>query len=210
MAPRVRGATIDAFQEHWRTSHADAAGQIPNVVRYTQNHSIVEAGRYLLPYPGFDACSELDFESVEAMEEGFASETYRTTVMSDEREFVDKTRFSMLIGRSVLDEGSGGDVKLLTLMRAHPTAGVTGLVATLTGRYAETVRGVTRHQVFAIEPAGHRSVPASFAAVDILWFDDRPALDAWLTSDAWAAATWELAGRASGVAQVAAVPVAVV
>ena len=34
MAPRLRSATIGQFQDHWRTSHADAAGQIPGVRRY--------------------------------------------------------------------------------------------------------------------------------------------------------------------------------
>ena len=64
MAPRLPGSSFEAFQKHWMTSHADAAGAIPGLLAYTQNHSVLVEGKPLLPYPGFDACSELLFESV--------------------------------------------------------------------------------------------------------------------------------------------------
>ncbi len=109
MAPRRADMSIDQFQRHWRTSHADAAGQIPGLRRYTQNHSLLEYGRYLLGYPGFDACSELDFDSVEAMDQGFASETYQTLVRDDEDDFIDKSRFSIVVATPTVQWSSTGD-----------------------------------------------------------------------------------------------------
>ena len=73
MAPRLPESSFESFQRHWMTSHADAAGAIPGLMAYTQNHSILVEGRPILPYPGFDACSELAFETVESMNDGFSS-----------------------------------------------------------------------------------------------------------------------------------------
>ena len=131
MAPRSAGMSIEAFRHHWRTSHADAAGQIPGVRRYTQNHSLLdEHGHYVLGYPGFDACSELDFDSVAAMEAGFASETYRTLVVDDENDFVDKTRFSLVVtDATIVTDGPTNGIKLIRMFRSHPSSDRRSLLA---------------------------------------------------------------------------------
>ena len=70
-AARRSDLTIQQFQDHWKTQHGETAGSIPNLERYVQHHAVLVDGRTMLPYPGFDACSELDFASVEAMDDGF-------------------------------------------------------------------------------------------------------------------------------------------
>ncbi|GIU93380.1 MAG: hypothetical protein KatS3mg011_2286 [Acidimicrobiia bacterium] len=91
------------------------------MTRYVQNHGILSGGRYLLGYPGFDACSQIDFESVAAVEEGFASGFYRESVTWDERAFVDKSRFSLVVGQPlVVRAGEERGVKLLSFLRLHP------------------------------------------------------------------------------------------
>ena len=211
MAPRLSEASVEEFQEHWRTSHADAAGQIPNLRRYTQNHGFLRDGRYLLGYPGFDACSELDFDSVASMEDGFASDTYQQMVRADERAFVEKSRFSMMIGRRLEVKPGEGEVKLLTFMRSHPSSDVDELVAALTGPYAASLADhVAGHLVYKVDLEGHASIPAAFDVVDVLWLDSKALLNALLASGTWARATWELSGRASGLTRLAARPVEVV
>ena len=211
MAPRLKGASVEEFQEHWKTSHADAAGQIPNLRRYTQNHGVIVDGDYLLGYPGFDACSELDFDSVEDMEQGFASETYQTLVRADEDDFVDKTRFSMMVGRQVGASPGHGQIKLITMLRAHPAAGGGGLIDTLAGPYREVLEGFTEgHVIYEVALAAHESIPAAFDAAEVIWFENRSQLGGFLASKAWRRATWELSGKASGIARMVATPVDVV
>jgi uncharacterized protein (TIGR02118 family) len=192
MAPRLASMTVEQFQDHWRTSHADAAGQIPGTRRYIQNHAVLEGGALTLPYPGFDACSELDFDSVAAMDEGFASETYQQAVQADEKAFVDKTRFSLVVAeREVVIDGPDLEgVKLITLYHAHPVAGAEGLQSELHGHRAEAIR--------AAAPQRHDLLfPLSEAHSGERRF---------LTSDA----DWHLSGKAFGAARLLARPLQVV
>src|SRR5579884_1157512 len=99
MAPRADGLTVEAAQEHWRTAHGDVASGIPGLRSYVQNHAILRDGLPLLPYPGFDACSELQFDSFDAMRAGFASKHYQSAVRADESNLIDKTRFMMALTR---------------------------------------------------------------------------------------------------------------
>lgn len=212
MAPRRTDMTIDQFQHHWRTSHADAAGQIPGVLRYTQNHAIVEGGRYLFGYPGFDACSELDFTSVAAMDDGFRSETYRTLVRADEDDFVDKTRFSLVVTTpTVVVDAPPGDVKLVRLLRTHPSRNASDLIEALRGPVAESLEGLGgRYVVYEPVAEPHDGPPASFDAVATLWIGDRDDVDTTLASAAWTAADLALAGIASGSVMLAARTIEVV
>jgi uncharacterized protein (TIGR02118 family) len=86
------------FQEHWRTSHADVVGHLPNLRRYTQFHAILRRGDPILDYPGFDACSALSFDTLGDMDDAFSSSEFTGVVQEDERQFVDKTRFRGVIG----------------------------------------------------------------------------------------------------------------
>jgi uncharacterized protein (TIGR02118 family) len=212
MAPRLASMTVEQFQEHWRTSHADAAGSIPGVKRYVQNHAVLADGGMVLPYPGFDACSELDFESVAAMDDGFASETYRSAVMADERAFVDKTRFSFVVTRRevAIDGPPLEGLKLMSFYRAHPVAGPPGLEEALRGEYAAAVRQhspLRRELLLPVSAAHERErMPAAAEAVEIIWFADVATALGFLHSDA----SRSLAGKAFGTARLLARPVQVV
>lgn len=213
MAPRAHGMSIERFRTHWRTSHADAAGQIPGVLRYTQNHALLDArGHYLLGYPGFDACSELDFESVDAMQAGFASPTYRGLVIADENAFVDKTRFSLVVtDATVVHDGPPGPIKLIRMFRRHPAADRSALPDTLTGPVAERlIEPGTRYVVHVPVEVEFDGPPPAFDAISTIWLPDREALDELLASDRWQAAEWELSGAASGQCVLAAETVEVV
>lgn len=212
MAPRRTDMTIEEFRHHWRTSHADAAGQIPGTLRYTQNHSLVEDGRYLLGYPGFDACSELDFVSVDAMNQGFRSETYQTLVRDDEDDFVDKTRFSLVVTNpTVVNDAAPGAVKLIRLFRTHPSRTNDELVGTLRSVVADALRPLGgRYAVYEPVDETHDGPPASFDAIATLWVGDRAAVDTTLASAEWAAADLALSGIASGSVMLAAETIEVV
>ena len=109
-APRIDDLDFEGFQQHWRTSHADVVSRMPGLRRYQQFHAVLEGGEPVLPYPGFDACSALQFDTVEAMDAAFASAAFLESVQADEKEFVDKTRFrgGVGTGRPDVIAGLGG------------------------------------------------------------------------------------------------------
>lgn len=210
-APRMRGTGAWEFIDHWKTSHADAAGQIPGLRRYHQNHPIKIHGRRPFGYVGFDAGSELDFDSVEAMRAGFASEVYQTAVRADEEAFVDKSRFSLVVAaKENLADGPEEGVKLLSFLTVHPSSDLDALLSAVRGPYAAETGAASRHDLFVAIPGGSDPLPQACDAVDILWFPDEVAMGEFLDSEAWDRATWELTGRAFGIARVAARPFPVV
>jgi uncharacterized protein (TIGR02118 family) len=71
---RKRGMSFAQFDQYWRETHAPLAAQVPGVVRYVQRHIVPQDGA-TEPDNGFgiDGIAVLDYESVEAMEAGWAS-----------------------------------------------------------------------------------------------------------------------------------------
>lgn len=204
MAPRAAGTTHAAFAEHWRTDHADAAGQLPGLRGYVQNHAVVRDGRPLLPYPGFDACSELLFDDLGAMDAAFDSETFRTTVQDDERGFVDKTQFTGLIARRRTFDSAPAredDVKLLTLWRPAPGRTPQELADLLARLAAQDERPSLRRREQLVEVDGAHAGrwPAACHVIDVEIFADADAALAGLDGADAAAPLRDLAGIGNAV-----------
>ncbi len=216
MAPRAAGLDYEGFQHHWRSEHAGLAGEIPGLRRYVQNHAVLERRRPLLPYAGFDACSEIEFDSLESMDEGFASPYYQQDVVADEHALIDKSRFGFLLAeRRVIVEGEPAPdpVKLLTFLQVDARSTPAALDAVLAGPYAEIVAaaGPLRHeQLLRIAGAHDGRIPAFMAAVDILWLADPAAALELVHGDVGHQAGYALAGTAFGIERLVARPVTVI
>lgn len=212
MAPRRRGLTTAEIIEHWRTSHAEAAGRIPGLRRYVQLHPVLLDGRAPLPHPLFDACSMLDFDDVAAMDAGFGSATFQQDVQADERAFVDKTRFSMVVTeREVIEPLPEEGVVLVTFLRRHPAVSDADFRAVVTGAWRDTPGGAGREQALAV-PTGRTGREANAAdAVDLRGFGNAGAAMDWLLAeDGGVAASLALSGYAYGSAHLLARPFRVV
>ena len=216
MAPRAPGLTYTSFQEHWRSEHAGLAGELPGLRGYIQNHAVLGEGRPLLPYPGFDACSEISFDSLAAMDDAFASEHYLGAVTADEHSLIDKSRFGLLLTeRRVL---AGGDatpdaVKLLTFLPIDPRSTREALDDVLVGRYREIVAEAQplRHEQLLEIPGAHAGrLPPGCAAVDILWFESPEQALAFVHGEVGHRAGYALAGTAFGLERVLARPIRIV
>ncbi len=204
MAPRAPHLSFEEFQAHWSSEHGALAGGLAGLTSYIQNHAILRAGRPLLPYPGFDACSELCFESLESMDAAFASEHYTKAVQTDEKNLIDKTRFGMMLtSRRVLDDGDPGEnaVKLLTFFAIDRNSSLDELSEALAGPYRDAVATANplRHEQLIQIPGAHDSRRAPMAdAADLLWFRSADEALAFVSSDANFAASYALTGRAFG------------
>ena len=177
MAPRAAGLTYEASQEHWRYEHADLAGQLPGLRGYVQNHAVLADGRAAPAVPRLRRLlRDLEFDSLAAMDEAFASEHYLGAVIADEHSLIDKSRFALILTeRRVLADGDpgAGAVKLLTFLPLDPRSTRAALDERLAGPYREIVAeaGPLRHEQLLEIPGAHEGrLPALCAAVDILWF----------------------------------------
>ncbi|HEX4483124.1 MAG TPA: EthD domain-containing protein [Solirubrobacteraceae bacterium] len=172
LIPRRPGMTLEQFQAHYRDIHGPLGAQMPGLLRYWQNHRIAPPRGPALPWPGFDACSELDAESVEAHLEMARSPIVRGAIAEDEPKLLDMPKRSIAWTRRVVAKDEiGAGVRLLTFIRRSPSRAQSELAAVLQAdeRRGEGARG--RELLLALErlPDG---VVSSFDAVEALWFHD--------------------------------------
>ena len=134
--------TTEACLTHWKEHHSAIGARLPGVRAYVQNHGVLEGGRFLLPYPGFDIMPELDWDDLAAMDAAIDSPVHEHDSVGDEALFIDTSRTGLAVSRrQVLTPGDPGGraVKLITLMRRAPTADPGALADALTGPYAAVV-----------------------------------------------------------------------
>lgn len=204
LAPRRRDMSIEASQAHWRSVHGAIGRELPGLRRYVQNHGLVRDGRYLLPYPGFDICSELTWDDLAAMDAAIDAPRHARDSLDDERNFADPDRSGLcLTERRVRIDGQTGDgtVKLMTFLRRHPRASNHDLADALSGPYAAAVAAGSplRHEQFRGLAEAHRTRgPAAFDAIDAIWLASAEDALRYLASRESAEATWRLAGRVLG------------
>ncbi len=70
---RKPGMSFEEFRTHWSDVHAPLAAQVPGIVKYVRRLVVLEGDEPDNEY-GIDGFAALDYESVEAMEAGWASE----------------------------------------------------------------------------------------------------------------------------------------
>jgi uncharacterized protein (TIGR02118 family) len=97
IARRRPDLSIEQFQQYWRNEHATITRGFPHVKRYVQNHAVVSDGTLVLPSPGFDVFSELDFDSADAMDASWSSPEYLRGEQ-DENNFIDPRWSTVLVG----------------------------------------------------------------------------------------------------------------
>ena len=201
MAPRAAGLSYEQFASHWRTEHAAVASALPGMRAYVQNHAILAGGRPLLPYPGFDACSQLVFDDVAGMQAALATRTPDSELRQDELRMIEPARLMAVIATpQTLLEGSAlpdSAVKLMTFVRAAPAADPDALgtrldeIARATGAAGGAI--LRRERLTAIPGASAEGLPAWCDVIDMIWFADAEAALAYLTSPVSDDEDWRLA-----------------
>lgn len=116
---RKPGMALAAFQEHWRTRHAELIVHLPGLRRYVQNYPL--ASSYAGRAPDFDAIAESSFDDTQAMKDLARTPAY-AAVLSDEPQFIDRASMGSIITEEhVLKDGAapqGGVKRIAFVSRA--------------------------------------------------------------------------------------------
>ncbi|MGA8031127.1 MAG: EthD family reductase [Casimicrobiaceae bacterium] len=91
---RKPGVSVEDFQRHWRTTHADLILRLPGITGYVQSR--VLASSYRKGEPAFDGVAESWFESPQALKELAGTPTY-AAVLADESNFIDPGSMGSII-----------------------------------------------------------------------------------------------------------------
>jgi len=174
--------SVEDFQAHWRTTHADIIVALPGIRRYVQNHVLPSA--YRKGEPAFDGVAESWFDDSGALKALAATPQY-AAVRADEPQFIDgATMGSIITEEHVLKDGPApaGGIKTVDFVTHKPGMpldaffeywrkdhGALGAAAPAARRY---VQSHTRRSIYA---AGR--TPA-FDGAAMMWFDDMNALRA--------------------------------
>jgi len=212
LAPRRHDMTTEACLQHWRGHHAAIGARLPGVRAYVQNHGVLDGGRFLLPYPGFDIMPELDWDDLAAMDAAIDSPVHERDSVGDEENFIDTSRTGLAVTtrRVLVDGASGGAdaVKLITFLRRAPTASEKDFHDALVGGYASVIAGsrpVRHEMLITIQDRPNRN-PFSAQAIDLLWFESARDALAWTVSEPAYAAAWQLSVLAFGAERLIARP----
>jgi hypothetical protein len=211
LAARRQDLTTEACLQHWRGHHASIGARLPRVRAYVQNHGVLDGGRFLLPYPGFDIMPELDWDDLAAMDAAIDSPVHERDSVDDEENFIDTSRTGLAVTtRHVLSDGAAGSeaVKLITFFRRAPTASEKDFHEGLLGGYAQAIAASrpVRHEVLVTIPDRPSRPPFSAQAIDLLWFASARDAVAWTSSESAHAAAWPIAGLAFGAERLIARP----
>lgn len=91
---RKAGMSVEAFQQHWRTTHAGLVVRLPGIRRYVQNHVLASSDRR--GEPAFDAVAESSFDDSQAMK-ALASSSQYAEVLADEPRFIDRASMGSIV-----------------------------------------------------------------------------------------------------------------
>jgi hypothetical protein len=171
-APGHPSLSLDQLQAHWTTRHAEVTLKLPHIQRYWQNQPVLRDGANLLPWPGFDVCSEFDFAEPVDMDRTFSSPAYFEHVKPDEDHLLDKSRGGMLVAERVHLEGDPAEpeFRLLTFFRTAPLRQPGALASALAAMPGAST--ATARQIYAtLEGGAAGQRVGMFDAVEINGFD---------------------------------------
>jgi hypothetical protein len=185
-APAKADLPLPEAQRHWAGHHAEVSIGLPGLQRYWQNHAVLHDGAPLLPWTGFDCCSEFDFDDGFTMDRAFTSDHYLAEIRPDEAVLVDKTKGGMLLAdRHIVTEiDPDASFRLMSFYRTAPLRRSVDLADRLT--VAEKAADSSGRELYiAVDGAAAGQRQPMFDAIEMDWFQDSAAALAFMQSAAW-------------------------
>ncbi len=179
---RKPGISVEQFQRHWRTTHADLVVRQRGMRRYVQNHTL--ASGYRNGEPDYDGVAEAWFDSTQDMRELAPSAAYRA-VREDEANFIDASSLgSVITDEVVIIDGPipTPSVKMISFLKKRHDVSVEFFQShwrDAHGPIAAQIPGNRRYVQcrarLGIYATGRSPL---FDGIPIAWFDDVDALRA--------------------------------
>jgi uncharacterized protein (TIGR02118 family) len=179
---RKPGLSVEAFQNHWRTTHAGIVVRLPGIRRYVQSHVLPSS--YRKGEPAFDAVAESSFDDTQAMKSLAGSPAY-AEVLADEPNFIDHSSMASLVTEehTIKDAPApAGGIKIIDFVTHKP-----GMPIDEFRRYWREIHGPLCAAIAAVrryvQNPTRRSIYDSgrtpaFDGVAMTWFESMEALRA--------------------------------
>ncbi len=188
---RKPGMAVEAFQEHWRTAHADIVRKLPGIRRYVQSHTIPSG--YRKGEPAWDGIAEIWFDSMEALR-ALRGSPEQAAVDADEPRFIDKASQTMLLTEQhVIKEGPvpAGAAKWVEFLNRRPDLAPEAFQRhwrEVHGPIAAGIPQIRRYVQSHVRLGAYASGRTPrYDGVAITWFDDTAAMRASAGTPAYAA-----------------------
>jgi uncharacterized protein (TIGR02118 family) len=187
---RKSGMTVEAFQEHWRTRHADVVARLPGLRRYVQSHTLPSG--YGKGAPAWDGIAELTFDDTDALR-ALRGSAEQAAVDADEARFLERGAMTLLfVDDHVVKDGAipSGGVKNVEFVHHRPDLSIDRFQRywrQTHGPIAATIPQIRRYvqsHVRASAYTGGRT-PA-YDGLAITWWDDTNAMRAAATTPEYA------------------------
>ena len=179
--------SVDAFEGHWRTRHAEVVCELPGLRRYVQNHMAAAGNRV-------DGIAEVWFDDIDAMRANVGHPAL-DAIRADERNFIDvDTMVSIIAEPATVIDGDAVGAKLVVLVKRNPAVEperfhrawrdeVGGAMATL----ADEPHAPTRYEQDHTRAGAYRhGREPAFDGTASLWFPDQDAAGAFFASPGFA------------------------
>lgn len=187
---RKPGMGLEAFQDYWRTRHADVVCRLPGLRRYVQSHPL-PAG-YSKGELARDGVAELWFDDLAALKHLATTPEYRD-LEEDEARFIDRDSIVlMLLNTHVIVEGEvpPGAVKNIEFVTRRPGMAVADFQRhwrEVHGPIAAGITQIRRYEQSHLRPGAYARGPAPrYDGLAVVWFDDTQAMRASARSEAFA------------------------
>ena len=177
---RKRGLSVEGFQEHWRTRHAELVVQQEGLRRYVQNHTLPSG--YVRHEPDYDGVAEAWFDDTNAMRALADAPTY-LAVREDEAAFIEPSSMgTLLVDEVTIADGAVPEdaVKFIAFLNRRKRLGYAAFQKHWRERHgpiAARVPGIRRYVQCHVRPGIYESGREPvYDGIPISWFDDTGAL----------------------------------
>ena len=179
---RKQGLTVEEFQEHWSTRHAELVVRQAGMRRYVQNHTLPSG--YRNGEPDYDGVAEAWFDDTEAMRALAPSPQY-AAVRADEAHFIDPGSMGVLLTDEVpIVDGPEfpGAAKFISFLNKRTDLDFKDFSHHWRAKHGPIAAGIPGNKRYVqcharpgIYACGRKPV---FDGIPMSWFDDAAALKA--------------------------------
>lgn len=177
---RKPGMSVEAFQEHWRTRHAEIVVKLPGIRRYVQSHALLSG--YRKGELAYDGIAEIWFDDTGAMR-ALRERAEYAAVQADEARFIDRARMGMIITEEhvikdgPVPPGAVKSVELITRKAGMEVDAFQRYWRQVHGPIAATIPVLRRYvQSHTRRSAYEGGRAPAYDGAALTWFDDTQAM----------------------------------